>query len=266
MMALSLLIFLPKKILLLVGIAIVAGHNLLEGIEMEGQSFMSILWYIFYQGGFVPLNDHHFIQFLYPVLPWIGVIVLGYVFGNLYRRGIADKVRRNGLLKLGFGSLLLFLLLRLTNVYGDPVEWSSQENFVYTILSFFNLEKYPPSFDFLLFNLGIGLLLLYDLEKVRNKVASFFLVFGRVPFFYYVLHVLLLHVLAIVLLLITGDNWKTMILNRETFMSGLLEDYGYSLPMVYLMSLLVVAILYYPCKIYMRYKMRNRTHWWLSYL
>ena len=266
MVVLSLLIYLPQKVLLGIGLTIVAGHNFLEGIEMEGQSLLSVAWYILYQGGFVPLDDTHFVQFLYPILPWIGVIVLGYIFGNLYSRETLQKERLKWLLRLGVGSLLLFGILRYLNVYGDPVEWSPQKDLLFTSMSFFNLEKYPPSLDFLLFNLSIGFLLLYFLEEIRKKGASFFLVYGRVPFFYYVLHVLLLHLMAMGLVVITGKSWNTMILNRETFFSGLLESYGYSLPVVYLMAFLVVAILYYPCKIYMNYKKRNRTKWWLSYL
>lgn len=266
MMTLSVLIFLPKKWLLIVGLIIVTAHNLLEGIQMEGKSFISIIWYIIYQGGFVTISDNHFVQFLYPVLPWIGVIVLGYIFGSLYKRNVREEIRRKWLIGLGLGCIFLFIILRFFNIYGSVEEWSTQENSLFTFLSFLNLEKYPPSLNFLLFNLGIGFLLLYIIENARNRITSFIIVFGRVPFFYYVLHVLLLHVLAIIILIITGENWRTMVLNRETFMSGLLQDYGYSLFVVYLMSIVVVALLYYPCKLYMNYKMKNRTKWWLSYL
>lgn len=266
MMVLSVLIYLPKNILFGIGLIIVFGHNLLDSIEAEGEGLLSIGWYIFHQPGGFHIDAEHQVAFQYPILAWVGVIVLGYVFGNLYKRSLNESIRKKYLVWLGVGSILCFFILRAINNYGNPAEWSTQKTTLFTVLSFFNVEKYPPSLDYLLITLGPGFLFLYAVENFKNKVTSFFLVFGRVPFFYYVLHVLLIHSLAIIGLLITGQDWHTMILNNDAFRNGLIQNYGYPLWVVYLVWIFVVAILYYPCKKYMKYKINNRTKWWLSYL
>jgi uncharacterized membrane protein len=266
MISLGILIFLPKRLLLFLGILIIAGHNLLDDIEAKGDSFISILWYILHQDGYVSFSENLFVSFTYPVLPWIGVMVAGYIFGNLYRAQVDLRARKKWLIWLGTGSLLLFFLLRGTNIYGSPEPWTLQENPIFSIFSFLNLEKYPPSLNFLLLTLGTGFFFLYGVENFKNRVSSFFVVFGRVPFFYYVLHIFLIHLLALIALLLTGQDWQLMILSTENLMKGLLQGYGYPLWVTYLVSILAVAILYFPSKAYMKYKMENKTKWWLSYL
>ena len=144
--------------------------------------------------------------------------------------------------------------------------WAVQDEATYTILSFLNVTKYPPSLLFLLITLGPAILFLYIAENWRNAVADFFLVFGRVPFFYYVIHVFVIHVAAMIGLLITGKDWKLMILSNDTIESGVLSDYGYSLGVVYLVWIGIVLFLYPFSKWYMTYKANNRDKWWLSYL
>lgn len=265
MVFLSLLIYLPWKILLLSGLVIAMGHNLLDTISFEGQSMEAILWYALHQGGFANFGER-FVLFLYPVLPWTGVMVLGYVFGLLYQKDFSVRQREKYLLWLGFGSTGLFLILRLPDFYGDPAPWTEQESSVYSVLSFFNVTKYPPSLLFLLITLGPAFLFLYVTENIKNRITRFLLVFGRVPFFYYVIHVFVIHLTAIIGLLLTGKDWKIMILTSEVFSEGKLQDYGYSLWVVYLVWIAIVILLYFPSKKYMEYKMRNRDKWWLSYL
>lgn len=265
MIVLSGLIYLPKKVLLGIGIVLVAGHNLLDGIVMQGDSLKDILWYILHQRTRLIIDDH-LISLAYPVIPWIGLIILGYYFGTLYNKGFDPKLRRKWLLGLGFGAIALFYIVRGINGYGDPHPWSVQKDTIYTILSFFNVTKYPPSLDYLLITIGPALLFLAVIEPVKNKLTDFFLVFGRVPLFYYFLHIIVIHTLAIVGLVITGGNWRDMILTKEVFMNARLIDYGYSLFVVYLIWIAVVLLLYPISKKYMLYKAANKDKWWLSYL
>lgn len=266
MITLGLLVQLPKRLILVLGLLIVFGHNLLDGITMKGNSPLSLLWYALHQQNFVLLGPDRFMSFSYPVLPWIGVISLGYCFGDFYKRN-ADAIRRKKwLLYLGIGSIALFFLLRTFNIYGNSYHWEFQGSIKKTVLSFFKLIKYPPSLLYLLITLGPAFLFLFLIENIKNKVTNFLLVFGRVPFFYYVMHVFLIHILAIVGLILTAKDWKQMIITKNTLFNGELAGYGYSLLIVYLVWILVVIILYPLCNKYMKYKTNNKDKWWLSYL
>ena len=265
MVILSLLIFLPLRALMAIGLLLIFGHNLLDGIQLSGNNPLAILWYILHQSNFIQLGDK-WIGILYPILPWVGVIVLGYCFGKLYQPDFRSEVRRQWLLWMGIGSLVLFFLLRSANIYGDMAPWSVQKDTVYSIISFFNVSKYPPSLLFLLVTLGPAFLFLLAIENIKNKLTDFLLVFGRVPFFYYVLHILIIHLAAVAGLLITGNDWTLMILDAAAMTSGELAGYGYPLWITYLVWVGVVALLYPLCLWYMKYKANNRDKWWLSYL
>ncbi len=267
MVVLSFLIYLPKKIMLALGIVLVAGHNLLDGIVMQGDSLKSVIWYILHQQNMIPIGQNgNSIGFWYPIIPWIGLITLGYCFGRLYTRDFNTEIRKKWLLFMGFGSIALFFILRGINLYGDLVPWSTQKDFTYTILSFFNVSKYPPSLVFLLITIGPALLFLYGIETIKNKLTDFFLVFGRVPLFYYFLHVFVIHVFAIIGMLIFGGNWQDMIITLEGFTNAKLSTYGYSLFVVYMVWIGIILLLYPFCKKYMLYKVNNKDKWWLSYL
>ncbi len=266
MVCLSFLIYLPKKIIIVIGIILVAGHNLLDGIVMQGSSFKAIVWYILHQDQFLVLGPNKMILFHYPLIPWIGLMALGYCFGILYSKGFDATRRKKWLLGLGFGSIALFFILRGINEYGDLVPWTIQKNGITTILSFFNTTKYPPSLIFLLMTIGPSLLFLYLIENVKNKVTDFFVVFGRVPLFFYFLHVLVIHIVAIIGILIFGGNWQDMILTADVFMNEKLINYGYPLYIVYLLWIGLIIFLYPFCKKYMVYKLSHKEKWWLSYL
>ena len=266
MVCLSFLIYLPKKIILIIGIVLVAGHNLLDGIVMQGTSFKSIIWYILHQDQFLVLGPNKMIAFHYPIIPWIGLMALGYCFGALYSKDFDATVRKKWLLRLGIGSISLFFILRGINVYGDLVPWTTQKNGVTTVMSFFNTTKYPPSLIFLLMTIGPSLLFLYLIENVKNKVTDIFVVFGRVPLFFYFLHVLVIHIAAIIGILIFGGNWQDMILTSDVFMNAKLINYGYPLYAVYLIWIGLIIFLYPFSKKYMIYKSKNKDKWWLSYL
>lgn len=266
MIVLGVIIHLPKKIILILGLLIVLGHNALDGIVKEGDSIESLFWYFLHQMNGFSYTEGKFLWFSYPVLPWVGVMLLGYCFGELYKKGGAMALRKKWLLYLGISSIALFFVLRGINIYGDLLPWGHQETTEKTIISFFNVSKYPPSLVYLLITLGPALLFLYFIENIKNAITNFLLVFGRVPFFYYMLHILVIHIGAIIGLIITGKDWKLMILDNETMNSGALQGYGYSLLIVYIIWIAIVAILYPICKKYMRYKLNNKDKWWLSYL
>lgn len=152
------------------------------------------------------------------------------------------------------------------NVYGDLVPWTVENTMTKTVLSFFKVTKYPPSLLFICVTLGPALLFLYAYENTKNKLSDFFLVFGRVPLFYYFLHMLVIHTFAILGILIFGGNWHDMIITGKNFMSGNLKTYGYSLFTIYIVWISIVLLLYPFCKKYMNYKANNKDKWWLSYL
>lgn len=266
MICLSFLIYLPKKVILLVGIILIAGHNALDNIVMQGQSFQSIIWYFLHQDNALVYGSNHMVILHYPLIPWIGLMALGYLFGSFYQKDFDVSLRKKWLLRLGLGALFLFVILRGFNVYGDLMPWSVQDTTTKSILSFFKVTKYPPSLLFLCITLGPAMIFLYAFENTKNKITDFFLVFGRVPLFYYFLHMLVIHILAIIGILIFGGNWQDMIVTGKSFMSETLKTYGYSLFIVYVVWISVVLLLYPLCKKYMTYKANNKDKWWLSYL
>lgn len=266
MVCLSLLIYLPKKAILVIGIILIAGHNALDGIVMEGQSFWDIIWYVLHQEQLLVINPGHIIYLHYPLIPWIGLMALGYLFGTFYQKDFDVSLRKKWLLGLGLGCLVFFLIFRGFNIYGDLIPWSVQDTSTKTILSFFKVTKYPPSLLFLCITLGPAMLFLVAFETTKNKLTDFLLVFGRVPLFYYFLHMLVIHVFAIIGILIFSGNWQNMIITSKEFMSQNLVTYGYSLFVVYLVWIGVVLILYPFCRKYMMYKQTNKDKWWLSYL
>lgn len=262
---LSVTVYLPIKYILAIGTIIVIGHNALDGITMQGTSFKAIVWYILHQQQFIQIGNKFF-AFAYPIIPWFGLISLGYCFGTLYKKNFNPKLRKKYLIIIGLTAIGAFFILRGLNVYGDLTPWTPQNTTSKSIMAFFKVTKYPPSLAYLLITMGPALLFLYVIENVKNKCTNFFLVFGRIPLFYYFLHVLLIHVLAIIGMIIFGGNWQDMILTKDVFMNAKLANYGYSLFVVYLVWIAVIALLYFPSKKYMIYKANNKQKWWLSYL
>ena len=233
---------------------------------MEGKDIASILWYMLHQSNLVIFNPDLVIIFHYPVLPWIGLMACGYCLGEFYSSNIEASFRKKWLFNLGLACVTLFFILRGINLYGDLYPWQAQNNLTKTILSFFKVTKYPPSLAYILITIGPGLVFLSWIESFKNKVTDFFLVFGRVPLFYYFLHVIVIHLLAIVGMLIFGGPWQEMILSGQSFVNENLKTYGYSLVVTYLVWGAVILILYPMCKKYMVYKSEKKDAWWVSYL
>jgi uncharacterized membrane protein len=262
MMLLSVLIHLSLRILFLIGIIMVAGHNLLDPFNDQSMSGPPIWYGLLHQLTFINYAPDRFLGIFYPILPWPGVMILGYCAGAWYTQEIAANTRRKMLIRWGSLSLLLFFVLRWINVYGDPVPWSSQSTATATILSFFNLNKYPPSLLFLCMTLGPSLLMLAWMEKWSGKLAGILPVYGQVPMFYYLLHFLLIHLLCTLAFFATGHHFNEAATGMILFRPN---TFGYSLGIVYLIWIGVVMLLYPLCKRYGAFKQREKK-WWTQYL
>jgi len=269
MMALSLLVMLPRPVILLIGIVLVAGHNMLDGVHVPGNGVPTLFWSL--------LHDPHFSPFSfgppspivgYPVIPWIGIITLGYSLGSIYSPGYDARRRKKQLLSIGSGAIVLFILLRWSNLYGDAAHWSVQKNAVYTVLSFINTTKYPPSLLYTLMTLGPALLFLAWSEGPLNALTRRVTVFGRVPMFYYLIHIPFIHILAMLAAMATGHHASDMVdLTTWVTNNPQLKGYGFSLLTVYGVWVLTVLALYPLCYRYDQYKRsHSATKWWLSYL
>lgn len=265
MMVLSALVFLPRVAVGAIGAIIVAGHNLLDGIERTGNTMSDMVWYLLHQSTYVDLGQWG-IFVGYPMLPWLGVMCLGYALGGLYAPGIDASVRRRWLLGLGAAGALLFVAVRGINGYGDPAPWSTQRDAMYGFLSFLNTTKYPPSLLYALMTIGPALLVLAASERWSGRLAMALVRIGRVPFFYYVLHIALIHTLAFIGLAVQGYPLSGFILTIDRTFSDALSDYGYPLWVVYLVWITVVLLLYPLCRWYGDHRARHRDRWWLSYL
>ena len=265
MLFLSGIIYFSNKIISVIGLVIICFHNLFDTFVFEGQSLHAILWYFLHQQSMIKISEHTSLVFGYPIIPWVGLMALGYVMGSLYTE-YQSKERTSLLMKFGIYSVLAFIILRLTNFYGEPNHFAIQEKISFSVMALFNTTKYPPSLLYLLMTIGPSLILLSIIEKYKNKITDFFIVFGKVPLFYYFSHVFLIHITAIIFLIIENKDYNIM-LNMTPFLPNQyqLMEYGYPLWVVYLVWVIVILILYPICKKYMKYK-SNSKKWWLSYL
>lgn len=185
MISLAFLSKLPRLWIGTIGFIIVAGHNLLTPIQFTPDEWGYNLWTILHDRGFLETGLSLPIKASYPVLPWIGVIMLGYFAGPIFSNQVTSEKRMKTLNLLGLSSLILLLIIRGFNIYGETIDWSVQDSFVKTVMSFLNFTKYPPSLDFILLTIGIGLILLSLFEKMNTKYLSFLKTYGSSPMFFY---------------------------------------------------------------------------------
>lgn len=267
MILLGLLIHLPYKIILALGILIVAGHNAMDisnmGAGLRGNAVADLV----YTANFSihPLTQNHVFFVVYAFLPWTGVMLLGFCLGKLFEPGVDSSARIKMLTRLGSAVVIFFILLRFSNVYGDPVPWSSQpRGFVYTFLSFLNLNKYPPSLLFLCMTIGTGILFLAFIEKIQNRFTEILNVYGRVPMLYYVLHFYFLHLLMILVFFWQGFGVDDIVPRNNPFFFKP-DGLGFGLLGVYVIWVAVVIALFPLCRWFGNYKSTHR-QWWLSYL
>jgi uncharacterized membrane protein len=265
MLALAGLVYLPPRAVGWVGVAIICLHNAFDGVSPSALGPFAPLWIVAHGRGGIPIGHGMVFFSTYPILPWIGVMAAGYGFGQFFLRDVEERSRI--FKRLGIGLTVAFVLLRTANFYGDPLKWSAQKNALYTLFSFLNCQKYPPSLLFTLMTLGPAILLLAYLPKVRGRLAKPFIVFGRVPLFYFVLHIYLIHGLAALLATIRYGSAPWMFAGIPNSFPGseLPAYYGYGLGVVYLVWIVVLLTLYPLCKWFAGVKQRRRDVW-LSYL
>lgn len=264
MMVLALLVRLPFALVLTLGLLIVFGHNLLDAWEAPRLNNLPAWYQFLHRPALLPLGSRTTLYLLYPVLPWTGIMLAGYCFGKLYT---FEAVRRRRIIiATGFGLIALFIVVRLINTYGNPAPWTSQPNLLYTIFSFINTQKYPPSLDYTLMTLGPALIALGWMEKARGRFMEIVRVYGQVPFFYYILHFYLLHAVSAIAFFLRGHS-VTEGLNAypQVPLKFIVPGQGLSLGETYVVWILVVTVLYFPCRWYAAYK-RQHPRWYLSYL
>lgn len=265
MIALALFIQLPKYLSISLAVLMIFGHNALDGFIPEGNRLMAFLWKLLHvQGG--GEYKGFTLRISYPVVPWIGVMAMGYYFGEIYRPEFEKRRRLKILFYSGLSFILLFIALRSFNFYGDPSPWEIQSSSLFSFLSFINVTKYPPSLLYLLITLGPSLLFLYLFEKFDFSWIKPIITIGRVPMFWYILHLYVIHAVATVAALLTGFAFSDMVLTGFISFEPQLKGYGFSLWAVYLFWVGICLILYPVSKWYDGYKRANRQKWWLSYL
>ncbi|NNU34271.1 DUF1624 domain-containing protein [Mucilaginibacter sp. S1162] len=271
MILLALLIRLRASLIVIgtIGVVIFFGHNILDIVNV-GPIGKTVPWALlvsaggFSANGIVNLGHQHFILIAYALLPWTGVMLLGYVFGTLYKSAYNAAKRRKTLLYTGLGLLALFVIFRYFNIYGDPSPWSVQKTTALSVISFFNVTKYPCSLLYTGMTLGTALILLSVLEGVKNKFTAIMVTYGNVPFFYYLCHWYLLQIIHIVLFFAMGFKTSQVLPTGAPFLFEP-PGFGLSLAGVYGVWLVLIFILYFPCRWFANYK-KTHTQWWLSYL
>jgi uncharacterized membrane protein len=279
MMVLAVLIHLPLPAVATIGLLIIAIHNYFDrypakpwrgpGTPVPGWG--TKLWMLLHQPGVFPIGPTFpspIVFVLYPLLPWIGVMAAGYALGALYKK--SAEVRRRWLLIIGGAATLLFIVIRAVDKYGEPLHWAQQKNIVFTILSFINTTKYPPSLDYLLMTLGPAIIGLALFERAGapssdSFIRKFFVTFGRVPLFYYILQWLTSHIIAILLHLAFGKPVHWLFQTPASWFANPPQGNGFPLWVVWLCWIGGVLLLYPLCKWFAGVKARRRD-WWLSYL
>jgi uncharacterized membrane protein len=259
MIVLSILVYLPASVVTAFGVVMIATHNLLDSVDSSNP-----FWSILHSPNVIVNQPGRVVRVIYVLIPWIGVTAAGYGLGQIYSR--PSTRRKAFLLPLGIGLTAAFLVLRGVDVYGDPLPWSTQKSAVFTALSFLNTTKYPPSLLYLLMTLGPALLFLWAVDAGTPRWLRPALIVGKVPMFYYLSHIPLIHLLAVAVCYARYGqvHWMFESPTLRQFPITLPPGWGYSLPIVYLVWAVVVLTLYPLCRWFADLKGR-RSDAWLSY-
>jgi uncharacterized membrane protein len=268
MLILGLLIRLPFRYIFVLGLIIVFGHNLLDIPESAPGFNGGFWWDLLHHGFFSPYSfaQNHNVIIVYPFLPWLGLMMLGYCTGIFFTANYSEQQRSKIFIRIGLSLIVCFIVLRFYNIYGDPHVWNTQKNNLFTFLSFINVHKYPPSLLFMCVFIGPVFLLLALLEKIKNTFTNIMMIYGRVAFFYYILHLYLIHIIATVFFFVRGHSFAEAGNNGKFPFNFVVPGEGYGLVMVYVVWLFVIIALYPLCKWYDTYKTNHKENWWLSYL
>lgn len=262
MIILAILIYLPRNFILLFSLLLIFGHNLLDQVHFPG----NVIWAVLHEQQLFQLTDHISFMVVYPLIPWIAVMAAGYYCGGFYDQSVSPKKRKQLFNSIGIAAIGLFLILRFTNFYGEPVPFKHFGTVSADLISFFNPSKYPPSLLYLLMTLGAAFLFLANAEKLKGRMVNFFCTFGRVPFFYYIIHIYFMHLVAMLFAQLSGFGWHKMILSNFIALETGMKGYGFPLWVVYVIWAGIVILLYPLCKMFDKYKQSHKEKWWLSYL
>jgi uncharacterized membrane protein len=268
MIVLAGLQWLPVPVVGLFAAVVILGDDLLDRVHAATLGGWADFWRIVHERGPLMVHGHFVALYGYPLIPWIGVMALGYCFGVVVAQEPERRQRVSAV--LGVVSLSVFAVLRFVGGYGDPGPgWQHLATPAHTVMSFFSVEKYPPSLHYLLSTLGVVLVLFalvdYAVQHARvPHLRALLDVYGRVPFFFYILHIFLIHALALVVAVSIRPDWQFWVTPDVVFMSYF-KGWGYSLPVVYAVWISVVLVLYPACAWFSRVKDQRRD-WWLSYL
>jgi uncharacterized membrane protein len=260
MIVLSALVWLRVSVVTALGVVMIATHNLLDSVRSGNP-----LWTILHSLNFILETPRHSIFIAYPLIPWVGVTAAGYGLGQVY--GWAPERRKAFLVRLGIGLTAGFFLLRGINLYGDPIRWSVQKSAAFTVLSFLNTNKYPPSLLYLLMTLGPAIVFLWAVDGRTPRFLRPALVVGKVPMFYYLVHMPVIHLLAIVFCFARygAVHWMFESPSVDKYPITPPPGWGVSLLAIYLIWASVVIALYPLCRWFAGIKQR-RSDAWLSYI
>lgn len=254
MLSLAALLWLPRAALVVLGVVLVAGHNALDGLHFAAGHALHVPWAVLHDRGWIEIGETLRLRTSYPLLPWIGVIALGFAAGPWFQAGVPAATRQRRLWAAGLGAVAGFVILRALNGYGQAQQWAAQEDALHTAMSFLNITKYPPSLMFLLLTLGLGLCLLVLIERAQSAAwVRALCVFGAAPMFFYLLHLYVLKALYL-----AGEGiWG---LNQGKYFG--VDD----MASVWLISVLLAGALYWPVRWFGRLKAARRDIAWLKYL
>ncbi|WP_026262328.1 DUF1624 domain-containing protein [Spirosoma panaciterrae] len=259
---LSFLARLSARTVGIIGLVIIVGHNILQLVPTFTDPAARLVWALLFRTDFFSISPTFALLVAYPVIPWLGIMLVGFACGQWLQEPIQERKRR--FLRIGLGALALFIVLRFLNMYGDPAPWSSQKNALFTFFSFINVTKYPPSLLYDLVTLGLMLVFFASIDGIENAFTRWMTVYGKVPMFYYILHWYLVHLSMIGMALWQGYSLADLPSGPMNF--GRPANAGISLEYVYLVWMTIVLFLYPLCRWYGRYKSEHPTMRWLRYI
>jgi uncharacterized membrane protein len=266
MLLLGLLVRMPFKVMLVIGLVLFFGHDLAFLYNPPAETAVGLLWRMFLTaaGFIIPIGESRVVGDFYAILPWTGIMILGYCIGKWFEKDFPAERRKRLLITTGLSAITLFIVLRFINVYGDPSPFTRYDTFIQNLFSFLNTSKYPPSLLYSCMTLGPSLIFLALFENARAPWTNVVSIYGKVPFFYYILHFYILHTVLGIVFFATGHT-SSQIFTPQSFFFFYLGEDTLRLSVVYVIWISVVISLYFPCRWFANYKATHR-QWWLSYV